>query len=349
MKAYGALVRANMLMLLRARDALFWTFAFPIVFMILLGTAFGQSPAFSAHVGVTGHGIAQQALIQALHHVPGMKVSIMSQTSGLTALKSGKIALFVEISGRHLTLVRTNAPTSETALSILQGVITRMNLEALHAPLIFQATVHHIYVQGTSYIDFLAPGILGMTLMNTGLFAGTSLITYRSQGILRRIRGTPLSTSIFIAARMTTQLIIAMAQAFLILGVAELLYQFKPVGNLWAMIPFLILGELAFMSVGFFIAGIASTMELASALTNIVSLPMMFLAGVFYPVSQLPSFVRPLANILPLRFLTHALRGVVLYGTPLSHLGSDLMALALTGFIGGALAVKFFRWETPHV
>ncbi|WP_020375295.1 ABC transporter permease [Sulfobacillus thermosulfidooxidans] len=347
MKAYGALVWANTMMLLRARDALFWTFAFPIVFMVLIGTAFGQNPSFSAHIGIEGQGMARGALISALHHVPGMKVSLM--TSGLAALKSGQIALLVEISRRHLTLVTTNDPTSQTALSVLQGVITTMNLKALHAPIMFHTTIRHIHVHGTSYIDFLAPGILGMTLMNTGLFSGTSLITYRSQGILRRIRGTPLPTSTFIAARMTTQMIMALAQAFLILSVAEGLYHFKPAGHLLAMIPFLILGELAFMTVGFLIAGVANTMELATALTNIISLPMMFLAGVFYPVSQLPSFVRPLANVLPLRFLTSGLRGVVVHGTSLSHLGSDLMALALTGLLAEALAVKFFRWETPHV
>ena len=223
-----------------------------------------------------------------------------------------------------------------------------MNLQVLHQPLLFHPIVHQISMQGTSYIDFLAPGILGMTLMNTGLFSGTMLITHRSQGILRRIRGTPLSTGIFIGARITTQMLIALVQAALILMLAREVYHFTPVGNLWSLIPLLIIGELAFMTIGFFIAGVANTMEVAAALTNIVSLPMMFLAGVFYPISQLPRFIKPLAQILPLRYLTSGLRAIVVHGTSLAHLGNDFMALAMVTVVCGFLAIKFFRWEMPH-
>jgi ABC-2 type transport system permease protein len=346
--AYLTLVQMNLKMLFRARDVLFWNFAFPVLFMVLIGTAFGASPGFSAHVGIEGSGSFASALIQALRHIKGMSVSVIS-SGGIQALQSGHIEVLARIAGHQAHLIRTNASASQSVSSIVQGAVMAMNLQALHQPLFFRATVRQISVQGTSYIDFLAPGILGMTLMNTGLFSGTMLITHRSQGILRRIRGTPLPTGIFIGARITTQMVVALIQATLILVIAREVYHFTPVGNLWSLIPLLVLGELAFMTIGFFIAGVANTMEVASALTNIVSLPMMFLAGVFYPISQLPRFIKPLADILPLRYLTSGLRAVVVHGTPLTHLTNDFIALALVAVVCGALAVKFFRWEMPRV
>lgn len=346
MKAYWQLVVMNFKMLFRAHDALFWNFAFPVVFMILMGTAFGRSPAFTAHVGIEGTGVAKTALDQVLHHVSGVSVNVI--THGIKALKSGRIDLLARISGRHIRLITTNSQVSRKVLSIVQGSVMALNLQAFHLPPVFVASVRRISMRGNSYIDFLAPGILGMTLMNTGLLSGAALITYRSQGILRRIRGTPLSTSTFIAARITMQLTMALVQAALIIFVARSLYHFKPAGDIWDLVPFLILGEFAFMTLGFVIAGIANTMEMAIALTNLIGLPMMFLAGVFYPVSQLPAFLKPLTEILPLRYLTSALRAVVSHGASLAHLRGDLVALALMALICGFLAIKCFRWEMPH-
>ncbi len=348
MNAYLTLVGMNLKMLVRARDVLFWNFAFPVLFMVLMGTAFGSSPGFSAHVGIEGSGPIATGLVHALGHIKGMGVSVMA-SGGTQALKAGHIAVLLRIAGHEIHLIHTNASASQSVSSIVKATVMAMNLQVLHQPLPFHVVPHQISLQGTSYIDFLAPGILGMTLMNTGLFAGTALITHRSQGILRRIRGTPLSTGVFIGARITTQMVVALLQAALILVIAKEGYQFTPVGNLWTLIPLLVLGELAFMTIGFFVAGVANTMEVASALTNIVSLPMMFLAGVFYPVSQLPPFIKPLAQILPLRYLTSGLRAIVVHGAPLAGLENDFIALAVVAVVCGALAVKFFRWDMPHV
>ena len=348
MTAYLTLVRMNLKMLFRARDVLFWNFAFPVLFMVLIGTAFGKNPGFSAHVAIEGSGALVTGLAHALHQIKGMQVSIIG-SGGIGALKAGHIDVLMRIAQDHVTLIHTNASSSLSVLSIVQSTVMAMNLQALHQPPIIHTVVQQISVPGTSYIDFLAPGILGMTLMNTGLFSGTMLITHRSQGILRRIRGTPLPTGTFIGARITTQMIVALVQAALILLIAREVYHFTPVGNVWSLIPLLVVGELAFMTIGFFIAGVANTMEVAAALTNIVSLPMMFLAGVFYPVSQLPRFIKPVAEIMPLRYLTSGLRAVVVHGTPLANLGTDFIALCIVAVVCGFLAVKFFRWEMPHV
>lgn len=345
MKAYWALVRANVLMMFRARDILFWNLAFPVIFMVLMGAVFGHTN-FRATVGLTGgSGPARAIVYPVLRHTPGVKLETVQ---GLAALRQGKVNLVVDVSGHHVVLTGDQSSTSQSVAALVAGELAAANLRATgQAPQVVVA-VHHLTGQGQTYMDFLVPGILGMALMNGGIFSGISLVVLRRQGVLRRIRGTPTSTLTFIAARMTAQFVIVFGQAAVILGIASAAYKFHPSGSLVELVPLLVAGALAFMSIGFFVAGVSNTMEVASALTNVLTLPMMFLAGVFFPVSQLPHAMQAVANVMPLRFLTRGLRGVAIHHASWSALMPEILGLLVTTVIGSALATRFFRWEVPR-
>jgi ABC-2 type transport system permease protein len=107
----------------------------------------------------------------------------------------------------------------------------------------------------------------------------------------------------------------------------------------------LLLGTLAFIAIAFMIAAVARTEESGSALTSAIQLPMLFLSGIFFPVSVMPSFLRPIANALPITYLADALRQLMVGATPDHSMATNALVLLGWLVVSGALAIRFFKWE----
>ncbi len=346
MSAYIALVSAHLKILFRSRDFLFWDLMFPVLLMILLGAAFGHS-SFSATVGVSGHGPIRPLMLRTLHHLAGVKV-VLTQ-AGAQGIQSGHLDVWMQIQQHHVKLIRTASPTSQMTAIVIQGIINQMNLALLHHPAAITVAMSHLSGPTSNYVDFLVPGILAMSLMTSGLFAGGAIVTYRTQGVLRRLQATPLSAMQFLLSRYTAQLALSLVETIIVLGVAHLLYGFSPSGSVGAFVIFLLLGSTGFLMIGFFVSNIVESPEVASTINNAINLPMMFLSGIFYPVGQLPAFIKPLSEVLPLKYLAEALRNIMLASQPLAHETVPLLVLAGTAVGFGVLASLIFKWDARRV
>jgi ABC-2 type transport system permease protein len=203
-------------------------------------------------------------------------------------------------------------------------------------------------IQGTNtnYVDFLVPGVLAMSIMNGGMVGlSAAFVVMRERGVLRRIKLTPFPLISFITARVATQLLVAFCQAAILLGLAKLIFNLDIVGNLLEVAVFIFLGSLTFLTIGFFVAGVSRKREGTTALAQLISFPMLFLSGVFFPLERSPVWLQDVAKALPLTYLADGLRQVMVYGASLASLWGDLLALVLTTAVGIALAVRFFRLE----
>jgi ABC-2 type transport system permease protein len=203
-------------------------------------------------------------------------------------------------------------------------------------------------VQGKNfnYVDFLVPGVLAVSIMNGGMVGlSAAFVVMRERGVLRRIKLTPFPLISFITARVATQLLIALGHAAILLGLAKLILNLDIVGNLLEVAVLILLGSLAFLTIGFFVAGVSRKQEGATALAQLITFPMLFLSGVFFPLDRSPVWLQDVAKALPLTYLADGLRQVMIYGTSLGSLWGDLLALVLTTAVGIALAVRFLRWE----
>lgn len=168
---------------------------------------------------------------------------------------------------------------------------------------------------------------------------------WRERGILRRMQGTRLKASTFIAAQITARLLLNGTQALLVVLIANLIFGIDVVGSWLALTFFIVLGTLSFMALGFIIAGIAKNPESAGPIAGFVTFPMLFLGGVFFPISNMPDLIQPIVKILPIAHLSSALRETMNMGTPFLELGSEILILGgwlLGGFV---LASYVFRWE----
>jgi ABC-2 type transport system permease protein len=349
-----AMTKANLTMSLRNRTALFWNLAFPALFIVIFGVVFGRGTEVQFDVGVAGPESAlREGFIAALQANPSFAVSVGAEADELQALQEGRrgvVAVFgTEPDGAGalpavtLYYSETEGPVSQIAV----GVVRQTLIDAAGGPPPLPIDVRPVTARDVSFMDVFAPGILAMSLMNSGVIGlATAFVTYRERGILRRIRVTPFPLPSFILARVFSQVLIAGLQAVILIGLAWAFFGLHLRGNPLVLLIAIVVGALAFLAIGFAISGIAPNAETAASYANLITFPMLFLSGIFFSMENAPAWLRPITNVLPLTSLVNALRGPMTFGQGLDAIWPDLLALLITFGIAMAIAVRFFRWDT---
>lgn len=355
MTALLAMVRANVMMSLRNRAALFWNLAFPALFIIIFGVVFGRGTTVELAVGVTGPESAfRDSVVAALQANPSFAVSLGEEADELQALEDGSRGV-VAVFGTEAEENAAGLPAVTLYYNATEGAISRVAVGAVRQTLIDVAggppplpiEQRPVTAQDVSFMDVFAPGILAMSLMNSGVIGlATAFVTYRERGILRRIRVTPFPLTSFILARVISQLLIAGLQAVILIGMAWAFFGLHVRGNPFVLLLAIVAGALAFLAIGFAISGIAPNTETAASYANLVTFPMLFLSGIFFGMENAPAWLRPITRVLPLPYLVDALREPMSFGNGLNAIWPDLLALMLTFVIAMAIAVRFFRWDS---
>jgi ABC-type multidrug transport system permease subunit len=198
---------------------------------------------------------------------------------------------------------------------------------------------------GSRYIDFLIPGLLGMNLMNAGMWGvGFALVDMRQRKLLKRFVATPMRRSDFLMAIATSRIIMMIIEVLLMLAFGVLLFHMLVLGS-WLSILFLgFLGSVTFGSLGLLTASRAQKLETISGLINLVMMPMWIFSGVFFSYERFPAVVQPFIRLLPLTALNDALRATILEGASLASQSGRLLVLLVWGGISFFLAVRWFRW-----
>ena len=198
---------------------------------------------------------------------------------------------------------------------------------------------------GSRYIDFLIPGLLGMNLMNSGMWGiGFALVDMRQRKLLKRFVGTPMRRGDFLLALASSRLILMIIEVGLLLAFGALFFHLRVMGSIGAIALIAAIGSLTFGGVGLLTASRAQKIESVSGLINLVMMPMWIFSGVFFSYERFPAVIHPLIKALPLTALNDALRASILEGTPILHQWPRLLVMVLWGGISFVLALKWFRW-----
>jgi ABC-2 type transport system permease protein len=202
-----------------------------------------------------------------------------------------------------------------------------------------------IQTNDLTFISYLVPSILGMSLMQLGIFSAIPLVADRQKLILKRLQATPLRRWQLVGSNVLMRLLIAAFQTVIIVGVGSVFYHVQIAGS-WLLIGSLILlGSLAFIALGYVIASFASTEDAANGMTSVVQFPLMFLSGTFFPIDAMPDFLKGVARALPLTYLGDGLRQVMVDGTPFAPLWACFAFLAVWLVVCFGIAARFFRWQ----
>jgi ABC-2 type transport system permease protein len=341
-----AVLAASIKMFGRDRPAFFFTFAFPIMFMVLFGLIFSGSGSSRPTVDVTGSG----PLRQVLEHSDALKVKHQpDEAHALKRVRNGDEPAAVLLRGGSARLVysATSQVEAPIVIGVVRGIVDGFNLRAANAKPAVALRSERVEAQSLDYVDLLVPGLLAMAIAQSAAFGvAFSLVAWRQKGMLRRLRLTPLPLVEFATARILFHLMIALVQAVILLTIGRVLFGVHLVGNVVALIPLILLGGVAFIALGMCIGGRVNSEDATAALSNLIVLPMTFLGGVFFPLSSAPEPVRVIAHFLPLTYLAEGLQDVAVRGHSFTSTLPNLGVLALVALLLSGLALRLFRWQT---
>jgi len=339
------LVMVRMKELKREPEVVFWVFGFPLLLALGLGIAFRNKPADVTFVAVV-EGSGAQNVLSLLERSPqksSIHAEALDKSAALKGFRLGKYDLVAESDGKGGFNYLYDPARPESVLSraevddALQVAAGRKN------PLPTSSVVSN--EPGSRYIDFLIPGLIGMNLMNSGMWSiGFALVDMRQRKLLKRFVATPMRRSDFLLALASGRLVLMIAEVGLLLGFGALVFHIRVLGSLLSILVLSAIGAVGFGGLGLLTASRAQKIESVSGLINLIMMPMWIFSGVFFSYERFPAVIQPFIKALPLTALNDALRATILEGAPLATQTGRLLILLLWGGISFLLALRLFRW-----
>ena len=213
-------------------------------------------------------------------------------------------------------------------------------------PLTLLLLVASVFANEQDELEVLIPGIAGMSVMATTFNAMAFNLTFlREQGILKRLRGTPIPAASYFAGFLGNAVANAFVQVGLVVVIGQLVYDVSWPRDWAALIAFTAVGVVTFGALGIALSHVIPNFDSAAAYVNAVFLPAIFISGVFYSSESLPPVLDAVANALPLKHVIDGFAGAIVSGQGVVDNAGALAIVAGWGAVGLVLAVRGFRWE----
>src|SRR5215467_4689075 len=339
------LLGARMKELAREREVIFWVFGFPLLLALGLGFAFRNKPADVTSIAIVSGPYAQNA-ISLIQNSPQKKVIhavVVDRSRAMQGFRLGQYDLIVEPLSPDKVQYSYDPSRPESVRSRAE-VDDALQVAAGRKDVI-ATTSHTSSEPGSRYIDFLIPGLLGMNLMNSGMWGiGFALVDMRQRKLLKRFVATPMRRGDFLLALASSRLIMMVMETALLLTFGVLVFHMRVLGSIVTILLIGALGAMSFGGLGLLTASRAKKIESVSGLINIVMMPMWIFSGVFFSYERFPAIVRPFIKALPLTALNDALRATILEGSSLLSQTGRLSILMAWGALSFLLALRWFRW-----
>jgi ABC-2 type transport system permease protein len=340
---YTHLLVARLKEMQREPEVIFWVFLFPLLLAFGLGVAFRSKPANISSLAIAAGPRAEAAIEMVQHSSQPLHAQIASEAEAMNGFRLGRYDLVVipDDSGGFEYRYDPARPESVLARAQADDALQAAAGRANPVPTSARASSE----PGARYIDFLIPGLLGMNLMNSGMWGvGFALVDMRQRKLLKRLVATPMRRSDFLLALTSSRLVLMVVELGLLLGFGIFVFHMRVTGSWLAIVLLSALGAATFGGLGLLTASRAQKIESVSGLINLVMMPMWIFSGVFFSYERFPAVVHPLIRALPLTALNDALRATILEGAPLAAQAGRLAVLAAWTVISFLLALAWFRW-----
>jgi ABC-2 type transport system permease protein len=340
---------------LRDRTAVFFSVVFPLMFLILFG-------GLLADQGQSKVDLIQVGDVSLIDDLAGDAESAFTDTfsvehsddldQALADVRKGDADVAVEMSGD--TLVAHYTQTDQVKAGITQGTLQAFVDGANVAELAQAAGRSPAYSLETERVEddsiktiqYYTPGLLGWAVaMSAAIGAAATLQGWRQTKLIRRLQLSPVSTRTVVAARISVTVGIALVQLAIFVGLAAAAFGLRLTGSWWMSVPLLVVGTLCFMSLGLLAGAIARTTEGAVNAANFIVLPMSFLSGSFFPLDGAPTWLRAVANVLPLKHLNDGMLDVMVRGEGPAAALVPMAFLAVFTVVVTLIAARLFRWD----
>jgi ABC-2 type transport system permease protein len=362
MRALLALTLANIKSYVRDRAALFWTLAFPLVFIIMFGLIFSAGGSrLTLAVVPDDTSPSADSFMTALEDQAGVDLKIYDEDDARDVMNHGDVDGIVIIpqgygdalaaatagTGKPADLrIITDASRPQLAGSVYQAVGNVLGVVNLGGrPPLVVPEAETVQTENLNAISYFVPSMLGLSVMQVGIFAAIPLVADREKLILKRLAATPLRRWQLVGSNVLMRLLIAISQTLIIVAVGTLAFGVAIVGSMVLTMGFVMLGAMTFLALGYVIASFAGTEDAANGMTSIIQFPMMFLSGSFFQINQMPDFLQGIARVIPLTYLSDALRQVMVGGAAFAPLWMCALILVAWLAVCFGIAAAKFRWQ----
>ncbi len=332
MKSFLAVLVARNKEYYRDKGSLAWAFLFPLLVIVGCALVFSNPDSSVFRVGIHGE-IADPGALAFLDRPYIRAVPFQQLERGIERTQYHQLDLLLSSEGGNRYWMNTESGASAASEQLLLSLTGEFQREAISGRKI-------------RYVDWVIPGVLGMNLMFGALFGvGYVIVRYRHNGVLKRLKATPLTAFEFLGAQLASRLIIVVLVNGLIFVGCVLLLDLIVLGSFLTLLAVTVLGGFSMVALGLLIASRTANEELAGGLLNIATWPMMFLSEVWFSLDDAPGWMQRLSDFLPLTHIVKAFRSVMIEGAPLVEVGHHLLWLAVMTVLTMVLAASLFRWH----
>jgi ABC-2 type transport system permease protein len=356
---------------LRNKFGLFFGLIFPVILILIFGAIFSGGSSGTVNVYAqnqdigpfpTGQNIGA-IFLEALNESSTIQVITVDTSENFSqylADHSVSDGIVIPgnftvnyVMGHQLNLTVYGNPTASTSGIVsgtVNGYANYFNLRYFQTkyndttPAIIGITSATVNTQQTKYIDFLIPGLIGFSILTSPMFSLVNISSeYKKTKLFKQLSLTPLTKMEWLTSKVIWYIVLTIAGFLLMVGVGVFAFGAHVILTPW-LIPFLVLGPMLFAALGMLVGTVTKNPETAGVIGNIVTFPMMFLAGTFFPISSMPAYLQAFAHVLPLFYIVEGLNNVMVYGNIMGAAIDVAVILVITTVIF-VLAVKLFKWR----
>ncbi len=334
MEKFLAIFHARNMEFIRDRGTLVWNLLFPVLLVFGFAFAFGGGSDTVFTVGYYG-GTLEQAEAQAefftLDHIEFVQYDQLSR--GIERVRYHQVDMLVDLSAGEY-FVNESATNGYLVERLLQG--SAGELFAKEA----------VTGRPIRYVDFIVPGIIGMNMMFSGVFGvGFVLVRYRKNGVLKRLKATPVGAFQFVSAQVASRFMIVVITSVVVFAATNFFLNFLMLGSYLLLLLLTMIAVFCMISLGLIFATRIKSEELASGLMNIITLPMLLLSGVFFSLEGTPRILQQVSRAFPLTHFVEGARSIMLEGAGVVDLLPNFAILGGFTILFLFAASLLFRWE----
>lgn len=351
--------------LFRDKVAIFFVFVFPLIFLLIFGSIFNgdsnvsfrvalfnqsdseiaeglenqlkDSEIFEIDSEVTNEGQANEKMSRGQLDASITLPSDFGYVSEGSDIPSGNIVIDYN---------QSNESAGQTLASVLNSIMDEVNNQFVDTSVPFTVTAESTATEGLSQFDYTFSGILGFTLLSLGVFGPTTVFPrLKQKGVLRRYKSTPLKVWQFFVSNVLSNAFIGLLALVIMFIAAVLIFDLNMRGNIINLAVVVALGTILLFGIGLAVGGWAKNENQAAPIAQLVTLPMMFLSGVFFPVFLMPEILQNITRFIPLTPIIDSIRLVITENASLFDLAPELGIIIGWTVIIYLIAFRVFSWE----
>lgn len=358
-------VKIDIRRLFRDKVAIFFVFVFPLIFLIIFGSIFKGDSGVSFRVALLSESTTEFAgqFVAKMKENEVFKIDdkVTDLDHANEKMNRGQLDATIILpeqfgaqnageaipSGEARVLYsQSNESGGRTLASIMNDIFKGINQELAPSAEPFTVNAESTATKGLTQFDYTFSGILGFTLLSLGIFGPTTVFPrLKQRGVLRRYHTTTLKVWQYFTGNVISNAVIGLLALVVMFVTAIVIFNLNMRGSLLNLALVVLFGTTLLFGIGLALGGWAKNENQAAPLAQLVTLPMMFLSGVFFPTFLMPEFLQNITKFIPLTPIIDSIRLVITENAQLADLGPQMAVIGAWTVIVYILAFRFFRWE----